>query len=125
MQSIYSAFTHTTVCDVNVNPWLETCTQALQQDLQVHQKRLSDCKPERLDALVSENAVLKRSCDELHVCKEQVEHYRGLWLGSNKKNAELEVGTSLKELCACWYHISPLENGRCTIQPSKGLDSVI
>lgn len=57
----------------------------------MHQKRLAECMPERVEALLSENAVLKRSCDELHVHKEQVEHYRGLWLGSNKKNAELEV----------------------------------
>lgn len=65
--------------------------QVLQQELQLHQKRLAECTPERVDALVAENAVLKRSCDELHVHKGQVEHYRGLWLGANKKNAELEV----------------------------------
>ncbi|MEW5311510.1 MAG: hypothetical protein WDW38_003219 [Sanguina aurantia] len=68
--------------------------QVLQQDLQLQQKRLSECTPERLDALVAENAALKRSCDELQVQKEQVEHYRGLWLGANKKNAELEVAST-------------------------------
>lgn len=65
--------------------------QARQQEVQLHQKQLSECTREPLDTLAAETAVLEPGCDELQLQREQVEHYRGLRMEGNKKNAELQL----------------------------------